>query len=76
VFTTAPALVLLLTLLRVVRELGGVNRHVVEAALLAVVFTAVRTWRRCCLGRACAKTATACWRRCAWSVKVTSSRRR
>jgi adenylate cyclase len=39
VFTTAPALVLLLTLLRVVRELGGVNRHVIEAALLAVVFT-------------------------------------
>lgn len=39
VFTTAPALVLLLTLLRVVHELGGVTRHVVESALLAVVFT-------------------------------------
>jgi adenylate cyclase len=39
VFTVAPALVLLLTLLRVVRELGGTPRHVVESGLLAVVFT-------------------------------------
>ncbi len=39
VFTTAPALVLLLTLLRVVNELGGQRQHVLEAALLAGSFT-------------------------------------
>ncbi len=38
IFTTAPALVLLLTLLRVITELGGASRQVVESALLAAFF--------------------------------------
>jgi adenylate cyclase len=55
VFTTAPALVLLLTLLRVVRELGGVTRHVVESALLAVVFTGAALTAALLFGRSLRK---------------------
>lgn len=38
-FTVTPALVLLLTLLRVVRELGGTTQQVIESGLLMGVFT-------------------------------------
>lgn len=41
VFTLAPALVLLLTLRRIVEELHGERRYVYEAAVMAAGFTAV-----------------------------------
>jgi len=40
VFTTAPALVLLMTLRRIIEELHGERRYVYEASALAVGFTA------------------------------------
>ncbi len=55
VFTTAPALVLLLTLLRVVKELGGVTRHIVESGLLAVVFTGAALTAALLFGRSLRK---------------------
>ncbi len=39
VFTTVPVLVLLLTLMRFIVELGGSRRFVLEAVLLAIIFT-------------------------------------
>jgi len=55
VFTVAPALVLLLTLIRVVGELHGERRHVLEAAMLSVVFTGAALLAALLFGRSLRK---------------------
>lgn len=55
VFTVAPALVLLLTLLRVVGELHGERRHVIEATMLSVVFTSAALFAALLFGRSLRK---------------------
>lgn len=63
VFTVAPALVLLLTLIRVVGELHGERRHVLGQRCCRWCLRARRSWRRCSLDGACAKTVSSfCWR--------------
>ncbi len=51
IFTLTPAVVLLLTLLRVVRELKGTTQHVVEATMLTVVFTGMALLAALLFGR-------------------------
>jgi adenylate cyclase len=51
VFTTAPALVLLMTLRRIVDEMHGERRYVYEAAVLAVGFTTAALMTAYAFGR-------------------------
>lgn len=51
VFTAAPALVLMLTLMRVVGEYGGMGQFVLEAAFLAVSFTGLALTAALAFGR-------------------------
>ncbi|HND10326.1 MAG TPA: adenylate/guanylate cyclase domain-containing protein [Pseudomonadota bacterium] len=55
IYTLTPALVLLLTLLRVVRELGGTTQQVIESALLMGVFAGMALLAALLFGRSLRK---------------------
>ncbi len=55
VFTAVPVIVLLLTLRRIVTELGGLHRYVLEATVLAVGFTSAALVTAFAFGRSLRK---------------------